>query len=141
MYVLITNVDGSVSVANPSAEVLKLMTLQEYVQRYIPEAVSYRIVTASEVPTDRRFRDAWVVQGNSVVEDLEIAKNIAHTQRRAKRAEEFAPLDVEATIPMFAAAAEEKRQTIREKYAQIQQAVDATTDTDSLREIVGALDG
>ena len=35
--------------------------------------------------------------------NIEKAKEIAHTHRRAARAAEFAPLDVQATIPSLAA--------------------------------------
>ena len=38
--------------------------------------------------------------------NLDKAKAIAHDRRRTARAREFAPLDVEATIPAKAAAAE-----------------------------------
>jgi hypothetical protein len=50
--------------------------------------------------------------------NVDKAKGIAHEVRRAKRAEEFAPLDVKATIPSEAVAAEEARAAIRAaKYA------------------------
>jgi hypothetical protein len=66
------------------------------------------------------------------------AKAIGHDMRRAARAEEFAPLDVKATIPSEAAAAEEARQAIREKYAAIQADIDAASTPD---EIKAALEG
>lgn len=49
--------------------------------------------------------------------NVDKAKGIAHEVRRAKRTEEFAPLDVKATIPSEAVAAEEARAAIRTKYA------------------------
>ena len=52
--------------------------------------------------------------------NLTKAKDIAHEKRRAARAKEFAPLDVEATIPSRAAQAEAARQAIRNKYAVMQ---------------------
>ena len=42
----------------------------------------------------------------SIVINIDKAKTIAHDKRRAARAAEFAPLDVKATIPSEAAAAE-----------------------------------
>ena len=140
MYVLITNTDGSVSVANPSAEILQQMSLQEYVRNYVPDGVSFRIVTTDELPVDRRFRGAWVSQKGNVIEDLAVAKDLVHTQRRSKRAEEFAPLDVEATIPMFATQAEKKREAIRGKYAELQQSIEAVASISALREIAEVLD-
>lgn len=52
-------------------------------------------------------------------------KAIAHDKRRAARAAEFAPLDIEATIPAKAAQAEAARQAIRDKYAVMQARIDA----------------
>lgn len=68
--------------------------------------------------------------------NIEKAKNIAHDVRRAKRAEEFAPLDIKATIPAEAAAAEAARQAIREKYADMQVAIDQAATPDELKEII-----
>lgn len=68
--------------------------------------------------------------------NIEKAKSIAHDVRRAKRAEEFAPLDIKATIPAEAAAAEAARQAIREKYADMQVAIDQAATPDELKEII-----
>ena len=68
--------------------------------------------------------------------NVDKAKNIAHEVRRAKRAEEFAPLDVKATIPSEAVAAEEARAAIRAKYAGVQTSIDAAADVDALKAIV-----
>lgn len=61
------------------------------------------------------------------------AKSIAHDMRRAARSAEFAPLDIKATIPAEAAAAEAARQAVREKYAAMQAAIDAAKTTDELK--------
>lgn len=71
--------------------------------------------------------------------DITKAKGIAHEVRRAKRTEEFAPLDVKATIPSEAAAAEEARAAIRAKYATIQANIDAAADVATLKTIVEGL--
>lgn len=52
-----------------------------------------------------------------VVVDLDKAKEIAHDVRRSVRNEKFAPLDIKATIPTEAEAAEAARQVIREEDA------------------------
>ena len=69
----------------------------------------------------------------SIIIDLSKAKTIAHDARRAARAAEFAPLDVKATIPSEAAAAESARQAVREKYAVMQTAIDAAADVDAIK--------
>ena len=74
-----------------------------------------------------------------IVINVDKAKGIAHEVRRAKRAEEFAPLDVKATIPSEATAAEEARATIRAKYATVQDNIDAAADVATLKNIVEQL--
>lgn len=65
------------------------------------------------------------------------AKAIGHEMRRAARAEEFAPLDIKATIPSEAVSAEASRQAIREKYAAIQTAIDAAATPDEIKAALG----
>ena len=71
--------------------------------------------------------------------NVDKAKGIAHEVRRAKRAEEFAPLDVKATIPSEATAAEEARAAIRAKYATVQANIDSASDVAALKTIVESL--
>ena len=68
-----------------------------------------------------------------IVINLDKAKNIGHEMRRAQRTEEFKPYDLKATIPSEAVAAEEARQAIREKYALIQEVIDAATTPDEIK--------
>ena len=68
--------------------------------------------------------------------NIDKAKAIAHDVRRAKRSEEFAPLDVKATIPSEAAAAEAARQEIRTRYAEMQSEIDAAQSADQLKAII-----
>ena len=74
-----------------------------------------------------------------IVIDLTKAKAITHDARRTARAAEFAPLDIKATIPSEAVAAEEARAAIRTKYADIQTAVDAAADVAALKGIIESL--
>jgi len=68
--------------------------------------------------------------------DMTKAKDIAHKKRRAARTTEFAPLDIKATIPSEAAAAEAARQAIREKYASLQAQMDAAQTADELKALL-----
>ena len=68
--------------------------------------------------------------------NLEKAKNIANDKRRAARSAEFAPLDIKATIPSEAAAAEAERQVIRDKYAQMQQKMNAAPSVEELKKLL-----
>ena len=74
-----------------------------------------------------------------IVIDLTKAKAITHDARRTARAAEFAPLDVKATIPSEAVAAEAARAVIRTKYAEMQTAVDAAADVAALKTIMEQL--
>ncbi len=71
-----------------------------------------------------------------IVIDINKAKAIAHDARRAARAAEFAPLDVKATIPSEAAAAEAARQAIRDKYAIMQAEMDAAQTPEQLKALM-----
>ena len=68
--------------------------------------------------------------------DMTKAKAIAHEKRRAARDKEFAPLDIKATIPSEAEAAEAARQVVRDKYATMQTAMDAATTPEELKELL-----
>ena len=74
-----------------------------------------------------------------IVINLDKAKGIAHEVRRAKRTEEFKPLDIKATIPSESAQAEAERQVIREKYAQIQIDINSAPGVEELKLIVESL--
>ena len=71
--------------------------------------------------------------------NLTKAKTIVHDARRVARSAEFAPLDVKATIPSEAVAAEAARAVIRAKYAEMQTAVDAAADVAELKTIIEQL--
>ena len=74
-----------------------------------------------------------------IVIDLTKAKAITHDARRAARAQEFAPLDVKATIPSEAVAAEAARAAIRTKYADMQTTIDAAADVAALKSVMEQL--
>ena len=68
--------------------------------------------------------------------NMDKAKNIAHDMRRAARAEEFKPHDevIMKQIPgVDAQQAEAARQAIRDKYAAIQEQIDAATTPDEIK--------
>jgi hypothetical protein len=71
--------------------------------------------------------------------NIDKAKAIVHDKRRAARAAEFAPLDIKATIPSEAAAAESARQAVRDKYAAMQSDINAASGVAELKTIVEQL--
>ena len=68
--------------------------------------------------------------------NIDKAKAIAHDKRRQARSAEFAPLDIKATIPSKATAAEAARELIRTKYAEMQAEIDAATTLDKIKAVM-----
>lgn len=71
--------------------------------------------------------------------DINKAKEISHDKRRAKRADLFKQLDIEATVPVLAEQAEVKRQIIRDEFAVIQTEIDDAESVDQLKVIITQL--
>lgn len=149
--------DGSLTFADRAAEIGVDAAILEHGEEVCPRLVDpvtgadlgpmYKthLVDVAALPGgagmrfDKLFRGAWEKSGAAVVENLVKSKLIAHGMRRAKRAAELAPLDVQATIPSQATAAEAARQKIRDDYAVIQVNVDAAADTTALRTVLAAM--
>jgi hypothetical protein len=132
MKIIYQNQEGGVSVIIPTGE----LSIEEVAAKDVPEGVAYEIVEDDAIPSDRYFRNAWVANGAAVEVDLDQAKQIGHTIRRQQRAEEFAPLDevIAKQIPgMDLVAAEAGRQLIRNKYAQVQEQIDAAATPDDIK--------
>lgn len=53
--------DGGIAVVIPAPEALKVLTIQQIAEKDIPEGRPFKIVRRSDFPTDRVFRDAWVI--------------------------------------------------------------------------------
>lgn len=132
--IIYTNEDGGVSIVVPAPGVS-----QAEAMKAVPPTASAEVVHVSAISSDRTFRNAWEKNGRSIVHNIDKAKNIAHEKRRNARTAEFAPLDIEATIPAKAAQAEAKRQVIRNKYDTMQVDIDAATDIDSLKSVIAGI--
>ena len=135
--IIYSNTDGTVAVIVPTGE----LPIEEVAAKDVPPGVPYQIVTTDEVPSDRTFRGAWVLGDCCIDHDIDKCKFIGHDKRRAARAEEFAPLDevIAKQIPgVDAVKAEASRQVIRDKYSDIQDAID---EAETPAEIKAALGG
>ena len=127
--IIFQNESGGVSVIVPTGSV-------ELALKDVPENTPYFIASTDDIPSDRFFRDAWVADGAAVAVDLGKAKDIGHDIRRTMRAEEFQPFDeiIAKQIPgLDASEAEASRAQIRDKYAEIQLAIDTAADPDSIK--------
>jgi hypothetical protein len=121
--------EGGVAVIIPAESV-------ELALKDVPEGVPYEIVDEADIPTDRYFRNAWVMGDCCIEQDLDKCKAIGHDLRRQKRAEEFQPFDeiIAKQIPgNDSAQAEEARQAIRDKYTEVQDAIDAAETPDDIK--------
>ena len=127
--IIFQNESGGVSVIVPTGSV-------ELALKDVPEGVPYEIVTTDDIPSDRYFRNAWIADGVAVAVDLGKAKDIGHDIRRQQRSEEFAPFDeiIAKQIPgADALVAEAARAQIRDKYAEVQAAIEAAADPDAIK--------
>ena len=120
------------------------LSMEEIAQKDIPAGIQYTIIDADALPKDIIFRDAWEEDKNtnSVVVNIDIAKDITHTIRRKIRAKEFEPYDkiIALQIPgNDAAEAEAKRAEIRVKFEAIQQSIDSASIVADLKQVVDQL--
>ena len=105
----------------------------------VPDGVSYEIVDSADIPADRTFRNAWQLICKQIKTDIPRAKTISHEFRRQERRERFAPLDIETSIPALAAAAEKKRQKIRDADAILQADIDNAKTESELKSLHDAI--
>jgi hypothetical protein len=127
--------EGGVAVVIPTGE----LPIEEVAAKDIPEGVAYEIVEDNAIPADRFFRSAWVLGDCCIDHDLDKCKEIGHDIRRSQRAEEFKPFDevIMKQIPgTDATVAEEARQAIRDKYADMQIAIDTTTSPEQIKVVL-----
>ena len=121
---------GGVAVIVPTGSV-------ELALKDVPPGVPYEIVDAANIPSDRTFRNTWVIGMDGCVEhDLDQCRAIGHDKRRAARTEAFAPFDeiIAKQIPgADALAAEAARAEIRDKYALIQDAINVSETPNEIK--------
>lgn len=121
--------EGGVAVIIPAESI-------ELALKDVPQGVPYEIVSTDDIPADRTFRGAWVMGDCCIDHDLDQCKAIGHDIRRTMRAKEFHPFDeiIAKQIPgVSAVEAEVSRQSIREKYAFIQFAINVAETTDEIK--------
>ena len=73
MKIIFIGEDGIVNVLIPvlkdiNPETGKVWTAEEIAKKDVPTGKKYKIVEDSEIPTDRSFRDAWVVNESDLTD-------------------------------------------------------------------------
>ena len=66
MKIVYQNEQGGVCVVHPTAEALESMSIQDIAAKDVPKGIPYTLVEDGEIPTDRTFRDAWVLDESTV---------------------------------------------------------------------------
>lgn len=129
--IIYSNSAGGVTILIPTGEI----PIEQVVVKDVPAGSVYQFIDESQLPVDRTFRPAWVLNSAGLSFDLAKCKSIGHDIRRLKRQEEFAPLDdiIAKQIPGYdLAKVELDRQRIRDKYDLIQQQIDAATSAEDI---------
>lgn len=57
--IIYKNIDGSVGVLIPTLEALSFATIEQIAEKDVPFELPYKIVSTTDIPTDRTYRDAW----------------------------------------------------------------------------------
>lgn len=96
----ITYVDGSLGVGIAKSDGINsgLEAVQNMMERVVKTSgrsiVRWRKVSSEEIPSDRRYRDAWVDTGDRIVPELERSKGIFRDHLRRLRVPLLEELDV-----------------------------------------------
>ena len=70
MKIIYKNLNGGVSVVHPTEEALSFMTIDEIAKKDVPTGIAYAIVEDDFIPTDRTYRDAWVVDESILTDGI-----------------------------------------------------------------------
>ena len=70
MKIVYKNESGGVSIITPTHEALKHMTIDEIALKDVPTGLAFAIVNDSEIPTDRAYREAWVVDSSLLTDGI-----------------------------------------------------------------------
>jgi len=104
---------GGVAVIIPSPEWTG--TLEELAEKNITPNTPWKIVDASEIPSDNTFRDAWKWQVDMIVVDINAAKEIKRNQFRQARKPMLEQLDVEYMRAVETSNAAKKKAIVDKK--------------------------
>ena len=137
--IIINNGDGTVGILTPSPK--SKLTMEEIIEKDVPNGKSYRVTDISKIPSNRYFRASWTDDNltDTVDVDMPRAKEIAHSIRRKYRDEVMGPLDRKATIPSEVDEVEVAREKIRNQNAKIQINIDRAKTPDELKNSIKGL--
>ena len=70
MKIVYKNESGGIAIVSPTHEALKHMTIDEIAKKDVPTGLAFAIVNDSEIPTDRAYREAWVVDSSRLTDGI-----------------------------------------------------------------------
>ena len=73
--IIFTNDDGGVSIIVPAPEAVAKYGIDAIAKKDVPAGKPYKIVDASEIPTDRTFREAWEVDEAELLDGVGSVSN------------------------------------------------------------------
>jgi hypothetical protein len=59
--IIFQNDEGGISILTPAPECLQSHTIEEIAAKDVPAGKPFKIVSVDDIPSDRTFRDAWMV--------------------------------------------------------------------------------
>ena len=122
------------------------LTIEQIAEKDVPKGTPYRIVDAAIIPTDRTFRDAWVISGPGLVVDMPKAREIHRWRLRAMRKPMMEALDVDFMRAMEAGDAAKQKDVTAAKQAlrdvTVDPMIEAATTPEALKAAIpGVLKG
>jgi hypothetical protein len=67
--------DGGVAVIIPAPEAIAMLGIDAIAQKDVPTGKPYKIVYATDIPTDRTFRSAWEVDYTTLTDGVGAESN------------------------------------------------------------------
>ena len=67
--------NGVVAIIRPTEDALALYGIEAIAQKDVPAGKPYRIIDASEIPTDRSQRNAWTVDDATLTDGVGAESN------------------------------------------------------------------
>lgn len=68
--IIYQNDEGGVAVVIPTPEALENHTIEEIANKDVPSGKPYKIEDSSSIPSDRTFRNAWVVNESDLTDGV-----------------------------------------------------------------------
>lgn len=70
MKIIYKTDEGAVAVVHPTDAALEFMTIMEIALKDVPTGKKFKIVEDSYIPSDREYRNAWVVDESELTDGV-----------------------------------------------------------------------